>query len=127
MKKLLSLVFTSLFAMTSTAQGPDFTDVDSKQKLMALVEQGKLERVHLFPLEVGGQDSELNVVYLPIGFRDAKKKVDGTILRMAQDGLISDLKVHPEYKGKSFVPSRIVIKASHPEKPGRFDATIEVW
>ena len=127
MKTLLSLLFGSLFALTSTAQGPDFTDVDSKQKLMSLVEQGKLERVYLFPLEVGGQETEVNAVYLPIGFREMKRKIDGTILRMAQDGLISDLKVQPEYKGKSFVPSRIVIKASHPEKPGRFDTTMEVW
>lgn len=127
MKKLISLLLGSLVAMTSTAQGPDFTDVDSKQKLMSLVEQGKLERVYLFPLEVGGQETELNAVYLPIGFRDVKKKIDGTILRLAQDGLISDLKVHPEYKGRSFVPSRIIIKAGHPEKPGRLDTTIEVW
>jgi len=127
MNKLLSLLFGSLFAVSSTAQGPDFTDVDSKQKLMFLVEQGKLERVYLFPLELGGQDAEVNAVYLPIGFREMKNKIDGTILRMAQDGLVRDLKVQPEYKGKSFVPSRIIIKASHPEKPGRLDTTIEVW
>lgn len=127
MKRALSLFLASLFAVASSAQGPDFRDVDSRQKLMALVEQGKLERVFLFPLEVGGEDVEVNVVYLPIGFREMKKKIDDTLLRMAQDGLISDLKVLPEYKGKSFVPSRIVIKASHPDKPGRLDTTIEVW
>jgi hypothetical protein len=94
---------------------------------MALVKDGKLERVYLFPLDMGGQDIEVNAVYLPIGFNEMKKKVDATVLRMAQDGLISNLKVVPEYKGNSFVPSRLVIKASHPDKPGRLDTTIDVW
>lgn len=109
------------------AQTPDFSDVDSKEKILALVAQGKLERVHLFPLQVGGKDIELNVVYLPLGFKDIKAKIDGTIFRMAQDGLVSKLTVEPEYKGKSFVPARLVIKASHPEKSGKLDTTIEVW
>lgn len=127
MNRILPLLFCLLFAMSSAADSLDFSSVDSKAKVMALAKEGKLEKVHLFPLEVGGQDIEANTVYLPVGFRDIKGKLDGTILRMAQDGLISDLKVTPEYKGNSFVPARIIIKASHPEKPGRLDTTIEVW
>jgi hypothetical protein len=114
MNRVLPFLFCLLFAMSSAADSPDFSSVDSKAKVLALANEGKLEKVHLFPLEVGGQDIEPNIVYLPVGFRDIKRKLDGTILRMAQDGLISDLKVIPEYKGNSFVPARIVIKCRVP-------------
>jgi hypothetical protein len=126
-KFALAIYLCLLFVFEAMAQTPDFSDVDSKDKVMALAAQGKLERVLLFPLQVGGKDVEMNVVYLPVGFKDVKSRIDGTILRMAQDGLVSKLTVDPEYKGKSFVPSRIIIKASHPEKPGKLDTTIEVW
>lgn len=121
----LALLFT--FSVNVMAQTPDFSAVDSREKILALAQQGTLERVHLFPLEVGGQDIEANVVYLPVGFKEIKAKIDATIQRMAEEGLISKLTVQPEYKGNSFIPSRIVIKASHPDKPGKLDTTIEVW
>lgn len=114
-------------SMAVDAQPPDFAAVDSKEKLTSLAAEGKLERVHLFPLELGGKDTELNVVYLPIGLLEIKKKIDRTVVKMARDGTVTKLTVDPVYKGKSFVPSRIVIKASHPDKPGGLDTTIEVW
>jgi len=61
-------------SMSAIAQGPDFSGVDSREKVQALFKEGKLEKAYLFPLELGGQDVEANIVYLPIGLGDMKKK-----------------------------------------------------
>lgn len=114
-------------SMAAHAQGPDFSDVDSREKAQELAKQGKLEKAFLFPIELGGHDVETNVVYLPIGVGAMKKQLDGTILKLAQDGVISKLTVEPVYKGNSFIPAKIVMKGSHPDRPGRFEPVLEVW
>jgi hypothetical protein len=121
---LLALFGTS---MSATAQGPDFSGVDSREKVQALFKEGKLEKAYLFPLELGGQDVEANIVYLPIGLGDMKKKLDGTVKKFADDGLITKLTVEPVYKGKSFIPSKIIMKGSNPDRKGTFEPTLEVW
>jgi hypothetical protein len=105
----------------------DFTEVDSLEKTQALYQEGKLEKLYLFPLEFGGKEIPQNVLYVPPGIAEIKKGIDTTIARMVQEGSVSSYVAEPEYKGNSFVPSKIKIKTSHPEKPGAFEPTINIW
>ncbi|MCE1244175.1 hypothetical protein [Oryzomicrobium sp.] len=105
----------------------DFSDITSREKAEALYAQGKLEQITLFPREFGGQETPLNTIFVPIGVGDAKNKVTGMLVRYFSDGLINKLVVEPEYKGDSFIPSRIKMRAWHTERKGEFTPSIEVW
>lgn len=105
----------------------DFSHVDSLQKAEELAEQGQLFKILLFPAEFGGEDIPPNTVYVPAGIPEIKDKITGTLIRLVEEGLIDNLTVNPEYKGSSFVPSRIVMQTSHSGRPGEFNPTIEIW
>jgi hypothetical protein len=105
----------------------DYSEIDSAEKAQALYRAGKLEPLYLFPLELGGQPIPQNTLLVPIGVVAVKKMLDGTIQKMVDDGNISKYEARPEYKGNSFIPSKIKIIASHPEKPGAFNPTIDIW
>jgi hypothetical protein len=127
-------MFGKLFGSKGKAAGgeppqrvTDFSHVDSREKAEALARQGQLEKIHLFPLEFGGEDVLPNVTYVPPGLGQAKAMADGTVLKLIQDGQATQYAATPEYKGNSFVPARIAIKAWKPEAEGQFQATIEIW
>ena len=107
--------------------GLDFSHVDTQEKALALVQEGKLFKIQLFPAEFGGEDAPQNVVYVPVGIPEIKDQITGTLVRFVQDGLIDNLQVNPEYKGNSFVPSKINMKTSHSGKAGEFNPSIEIW
>jgi hypothetical protein len=111
----------------ATTLAPDFSKVDSLDKARALEAEGMLVPILLFPAEFGGQDLPENVVYVPKEAAAAKDLITGTLLGFAQDGLIDQLSVEPTYKGTSFIPSRILMKASHSAKEGKFNPTVEIW
>jgi hypothetical protein len=106
---------------------PDFSDVDSMDKAQALYRGGKLERLFLFPLEFGGQEVPQNILYVPLGIAAVKQEVDGMIADLVKQGVVASYVAQPEYKGDSCVPSKIKITASHPEKPGGVNPTIDIW
>lgn len=105
----------------------DFSGVTSFEKAEALAAQGHLEKIYLFPLEFGGQDVRPNLCFVPAGFRRAKAEADDKVLRLIQEGRVSQYCASPEYKGNSFVPARIVITASNDDGAGLFSSTLEVW
>ncbi len=114
-------------ANVSADTGLDFSHIDSKEKAIALSEKGELFKILLFPDEFGGQDIPQNVVYVPAGVPEIKDQITGTLIRFVKDGLIDNLKVEPEYKRRSFVPSKIKMFTSHSGKSGQFNPTIEIW
>jgi hypothetical protein len=126
LKRLLAALLTVL-GIHAKAAGPDFSEVDSLAKAQQLYRDGKLEKLYLFPLDLGGEDISQNIVYVPVGIGQFKAQLDGTVRKMVEAGSVSKYSATPEYKGKSFIPSKIVIRAWHPEKPGSFNPTIEVW
>jgi hypothetical protein len=106
---------------------PDFSKIDSLDKARALEAQGVLVRILLFPAEFGGEETPQNVVYVPKKAAEAKALITGTLVRFVEEDLIDHLVVEPNYKGDSIVPSRLVMKASHSTKEGRFNPTVVVW
>jgi len=125
-KQIVALVLR-LFSSSALAARPDFSAVDSAEKAQVLLKKGELERIHLFPLELGGEDSELNTVYVPLGFAIMKAKFDGTVAKMLENGSVSQYEASPEYKGKSVVPRKIQIRAWHPDKTDDFTVSMDLW
>jgi hypothetical protein len=105
----------------------DFSEIDSREVAEQLVKEGLLFKILLFPAEFGGKNITQNTAYVPAGIPEIKEKLTETLIKYAQDGLIDKLTVEPAYKGSSFVPSKIVMKASHSEKTSEFVPTIEIW
>ena len=105
--------------------GPDFSEIDSQAKAEKLVHEGTLEKTFLIPLEFGGVENPLNVLYLPVGLAAVKSGIDINIIApLSSEGKISQYKAEPEYQGKSFVPIAVKITAWD---PGHFSTTINIW
>ena len=105
--------------------GPDFSEIDSREKAEELFRRGELEKLFLMPLEFGGQGIPLNTLYVPVGVAAIKAGIDNTVIGpLAAEGRITKYTATPEYQGKSFIPIAIKIVASD---PGEFSTTIAIW
>ncbi|WP_316364378.1 hypothetical protein [Candidatus Thiodiazotropha sp. CDECU1] len=112
MKYLLVLGFAILGATMSFAENPhDFTNVDSREKAIKLVGEGKLVPLLLFPAEFGGEEIPQNTVYVPPETKDIQAQIIGTLIKFVEDGLIDNLKAEPAINKtpnlKSNNPARI--------------------
>lgn len=107
------------------AVGPDFSALNSREKVEEAAQRGELVPMLLMPEEFGGEPIGPNLVFVPAWAAEQKERVDmGTILPLAQEEKISKYSAEPAYKGDSFVPSSITVRA---HDPGDFTATINVW
>lgn len=134
MKHIFAAVIAALGIGASQASEPstqpgtlDYSTVTSNEAVLKLASEGKVFKILLFPEEFGGQDVAANTVYVPAGIPEIKDQITGTLIRFYNEGLIDKLNVQPEYKGNSFIPSKIHIMATHSEKEGGFEPTIEIW
>ena len=109
-----------------TVQTLDFSEVDSLQKARALYSAGKLELLYLFPLEFGGKEIPENTLYVPLGIAGIKQRIDGQIRDLLNQGKVRSYAAQPEYKGNSFIPSKIKITTDL-EKSGGFNPVIDIW
>ena len=107
--------------------GLDFSDVTSIEQSRALAEEGRLFPIHLMPLEFGGQDIPLNILYVPPGVPEVKDQITAMIYKLANDGIVTNMTVKPSYKGNSLIPSRIYIETFSDANSGSFNPTIEIW
>ena len=105
--------------------GPDFSTLDSRHKIQAAVSADQLVPLLLMPEEFGGHAVEVNTVFVPSWAAEEKRRIDlGVIVPLAKEGKVSRYTAEPIYNGSSFVPSKVVIRASD---PGEFSATVEIW
>ena len=106
---------------------PDFSGVTSKAAARKLVRAGRLVEISLFPVELGGPDDQRNTSYITPEAAFVREMVIGTFSRFLEDDTIDQVRIVPEYKGASIVPSRIAMEASHSGQGGSIGTTIEVW
>ncbi len=106
---------------------PDFSAVQSRDAARTLAAEGKLVAVLLLPAELGGQDVEANRVYVTPEAAQARTLAVGSLVRMVKQGVVDKMDVVPTYKGKSFIPATIQMKASSSKTGGHFDQQISVW
>jgi hypothetical protein len=104
-----------------------YRTTDSRTEAEKLWRDGMLERTHLFPLDGGGEDVDVNVVYVPKAAADAKLALDRKIMKLAEQGAVVDYEAAPEYIGESFVPSRIVVKAMAEDGTLVVHEVIDIW
>lgn len=113
------------FKKKRSANGPDFSKVDSREKAQRLADEGVLVKLHLLPFEFGGDDVTPNIVYVPTFAAELKRGMEANIIMpLAQDGKITRYAASPKYQARSFVPNAIEIRATD---PGSFEATIRIW
>ena len=115
----------SWFKKKPKPNGPDFSQVNSREKAEELFRRGELEKLFLIPLEFGGVDNPLNRLNVPLGVAEIKSRIDNNIIGpLVSEGKVSQYKAEPEYQGKSFIPIAIKITAWD---PGEISSTINIW
>src|SRR5690349_1918417 len=103
---------------------PDFSDIDSNEKAIELFNKGQLAKVYLMPLEFGGQDGPMNYLFVPEFVVELKSRFDLMIDNLLTEGKKLRYSAEPEYKGKSFIPSKLNIAVTGDVK---FKESIEIW
>lgn len=105
--------------------GPDFSRFDSRRKVEAAHGRGDLMKLLLMPLAFGGEDVDLNTVFVPVAAVALKERIDKEIVEpLAATGKVRRYAASPHYLGTSFVPAAIRIEASDPTS---FNAVVHVW
>jgi hypothetical protein len=102
----------------------DYSYIDSNEKAQQLYAQKELVKLHLMPLDWGGEDVALNIIYVPGFVLEEKARIDGMIEELLEAGHNLSYSASPEYKGNSFIASRLVIKVSGDRQ---MEASIEIW
>lgn len=103
----------------------DFSTADSRPAVIALVESGELAPLLLLPETFGGDDRPENVVFVPPAIAVEKRRIDENIvLPLVSSGSVTRYAATPHYRGDSFVPTRIELRATD---PGNFCAIVDIW
>ena len=103
----------------------DYSHIDTREKAEALCAQGKLERLWLLPEEFGGEDIPQNVVHVPLGFVEMKRKTDlDVIMPLVRAGKVVEYAAAPQYAGGCLVPTAILVTATSPQ---RFAHLLRIW
>lgn len=105
---------------------PDFSEIDSNEKAMELAKKGVLSPVYLMPLRFNGEESARNRLFVPPVVVELKDRYDDMVEDLLVQGKVSGYSCTPEYKGNSFVPSKLTIVASKDKEPV-FTQTINIW
>jgi hypothetical protein len=84
--------------------------VNSRDSAERQIMIGKLRRVLLLPLELGGEDTPANLTYLPTNVADAKDEITKQVLEAVRCRQIDRITVTPDYRGGSFVPATLKIE-----------------
>jgi hypothetical protein len=117
-------IFKKKQAVTPSPTALDFSTIDSNEKAIELFDKGQLVKLYLMPLDFGGQDSPMNTLFVPKFANDKKNAFDSTVIDMIESGLKLGYSVSPEYKGSSFIPSKLII---HLKGDKTMNETIDIW
>ena len=105
---------------------PDFSAITSNEKAVELAEKGVLFPLYLMPLRFNGEESPRNRLFVPKVVVELKDRYDDMVEQLLIEGKVNGYSCTPEYKDKSFVPSKLNITA---KKGGEavFTETINIW
>lgn len=88
----------------------DYTKVCSNQEAEHYYKTKQLGKLHLIGLAFGGDDSPFNILYAPQQAVTEKEQIDADIESLLKQGVNLQYRAFPEYKGNSFIPSKIIIE-----------------
>jgi hypothetical protein len=105
---------------------PDFSQIDSTAKAIELANKGVLSPLYLMPLRFNGEESERNRLFVPPVVVGLKDRYDNIVEDLLVQEKVNGYSCTPEYKGKSFIPSKLTVIA---RKDGKdvFTQTINIW
>jgi len=115
-----------LFDRFKKDKAVDFSAVDSHEKVEALAKQGVLAPLYLMPLRFNGEESASNRLFVPPVAVTLKDRYDDMVEKLLTEGKVNGYSCTPEYKGNSFVPSKIEVVAKKDGQPV-FSETIQIW
>lgn len=104
--------------------GPDFDNVDNMEKAVKLFKKGELSKLYLMPLEFGGDDNDMNSLYVPDIVVTLKERFDSMIEQLLIDGKNLSYTAKPGYKGNSVIPNKLEISVTGDSE---FTETINIW
>ena len=116
----------NLFGNLFKNNKPNFTEIDSNEKAIELANKGILEPLYLMPLRFNGEESAINRVFVPSFAVELKDRCDDFIEKMVIEEKVQGYSCNPEYKGNSFIPSKIKVVVTNEGKEV-FSQTIEIW
>lgn len=133
----IMLVFGALILLSAAAAQEkgrppvalDFSTVTTKAAANRLVREGRLVKIHLFPTELGGPAKErYNIVYITPEAAEARSLLISVLEQDVEEEAIDQMRIVPDYKGASLIPTRIRFKAWHSQRAGgEFETVLEVW
>lgn len=103
-----------------------FIDVDSNEKAIDLANKGILKPLYLIPLRFNGEESAQNRVFVPQAIVELKDRYDDIVEELLIQEKVNGYLCTPEYKGNSFIPSKISLVAKKDGIPV-FTETINIW
>ncbi len=113
-----------IFKKKQENQSLDFSAIDSNQKAQELYAKGELVKMYLMPLECGGEDSLVNILFVPQVANNQKEAFDAKLIALLESGLQLGYSTKPEYNGNSFIPNRVTIQVTGDRK---MTEVIEIW
>jgi hypothetical protein len=131
----ITLVFGALILISAAAAQEkdrtpeDFSTVTTKAAANRLVREGRLVKIHLFPTELGGPAKErYNIVYITPEAAEARSLLISVLEQDVEEEAIDQMRIVPDYKGTSIIPTRIRFKAWHSQRAGgAYETVLEVW
>lgn len=112
----------SVYPATPMAHAmPSFDSVTSREQAEALVQAGVLVRVELLPGWLGGASVPENTTYVTPAAAARKAALDQEVAAMVQARGPVRYACEPRYKGASFVPASLLVRADE------HSTTVDVW
>lgn len=103
-----------------------FEEIVSIEMAEKLAKKGVLKPLYLMPLRFGGAESKMNCLYVTPEIVQLKDRYDDMVEELVDAGKVDGYSCSPEYKGNSFIPSKLTIVAKMSGEPV-FTETINVW
>ena len=108
------------------AERPDFSEVTSYQKAIALVQEEKLTKVCIIPMEFQGDDTLENWTFTTPRVARLKERDELIIRDMVFMGGADTFSCEPVYRGDSIVPCSFRIEAIRNGHVS-FSEELKVW
>jgi hypothetical protein len=105
----------------------DFARITSPAVADAIVGEGQLVNIMLFPIELGGPEDPHNIAYIPPEAEEDRQRLIARLKRLTEQDQIDSLEVLPEYRGASIIPSRIRYVGRDSRGGAPIEAVIDIW
>lgn len=105
----------------------DFPGITTRMAASKLVRKHLLAKIYFVPLELGGSKSPANSGYVTPEAAQAHALLTASIAAYVARDRLDHLRIEPDYKGDSIIPSRIRILVEHRGTKERYLRVIDVW